>query len=425
MSTFVDRRLNPRDKHIRNRQRLIQRNRNQIKRVIKKIIEDGNVEDIDEGKIKIKVKGVSEPTFHIDPKTGDRKNVFHGNEDFVVGDTLPKPDDDASEGGPRGSRHGRGNDDFEFLLSEKEFVDFLFEELELPHMIKKKMKTLKQVTFQKAGFKNYGTPNQLDIVRSLKNSLGRRIGLKRPTNEQIQDLEALMNHGGSQLSWEEREELYLQIEEMKRRQIAIPWIDPFDVKYRAYVPQPKPITQAVMFCLMDISASMGEREKDIAKRFFILLHLFLKRKYEKIVIVFIAHHSEAMEVDEHEFFHGTETGGTVVSTSLALANKILNERFKKDDWNIYIAQCSDGGNVSDDDVDVNIQMNKLLPQTQYFAYMEISTMTTFNYGITTDLWKCYKLIEEKTEQMCMKLVYDKSGVWNVFRELFAKEAVNG
>ena len=422
MSNFIDRRLNPKDKNIRNRQKFIHRSREHIKKTVKKLIDEGSVKNLDESKIKIKVRGVSEPHFTFNQKTGDRKIVTSGNKKFVVGDTIPKPQEDgAGEGGKAGSREGQGNDDFEFLLTEDEFADFLFEELELPYLIKKQMKTMQQMTFQKAGFKNFGSPNQLDIVRSLKNSLGRRIGLRRPRNEEIEELEEQERQAEMLSDFSEQLRIKGLIEEARRRQVAIPWIDPFDVKYRNFMPQPKPVTQAVMFCLMDVSASMGEREKDTAKRFFLLLHLFLKRKYDKIDIIFISHHSEAKEVDEEEFFHSTETGGTVVSTALGLANKILEERYVKTDWNVYIAQCSDGDNARDDDADVAYYMNKLMPFTQYFAYVEISNLTTFNYGLVTDLWKQYKTLSESFPHLQMKIVYEKNEVWKVFRELFEKE----
>jgi uncharacterized sporulation protein YeaH/YhbH (DUF444 family) len=87
------------------------------------------------------------------------------------------------------------------------------------------------------------------------------------------------------------------------------------------------MTQAVMFCIMDVSGSMDESRKDTAKRFFILLYLFLKRVYDKIEVVFIRHHTAAAEVDEDEFFHSRESGGTVVSSALHLLDKIIDERY--------------------------------------------------------------------------------------------------
>ena len=103
-----------------------------------------------------------------------------------------------------------------------------------------------------------------------------------------------------------------------------------------------------MFCLMDVSGSMDEERKDIAKRFFILLYLFLTRNYERIEVVFIRHHTIAKEVDEDEFFHSRESGGTVVSSALKLMQEIIRERYPLTEWNIYAAQASDGDNWDDD-----------------------------------------------------------------------------
>jgi uncharacterized sporulation protein YeaH/YhbH (DUF444 family) len=97
-----------------------------------------------------------------------------------------------------------------------------------------------------------------------------------------------------------------------------------------------------MFCLMDVSGSMGEREKDLAKRFFMLLHLFLKRRYERLDIVFIRHTHDAQEVDEHTFFYSRQSGGTIVSTALEEMKKIVHDRYATGEWNIYAAQASDG-----------------------------------------------------------------------------------
>ncbi len=164
-----------------------------------------------------------------------------------------------------------------------------------------------------------------------------------------------------------------EIERLKRRQRAIPFIDPIDVRYSRFSPVFVPRAKAVMFCLMDVSASMGEREKELAKRFFILLHLFLKRKYERVDIVFIRHTDEAAEVDEQEFFYGRETGGTVVSSALKEMMAIREARYPVGDWNVYCAQASDGDNSGSDSREcVALLSQAILPLAQYYAYIEIA-----------------------------------------------------
>lgn len=428
MTTIIDRRLNPKDKALRNRQKFIQRSKEQIKEAVKEAIDNGKITDIetDGNKTKIKVKGISEPTFGIDHKTGNKKYVLPGNKEHIVGDKSPKPKEGEGKGGTKGGL-GEGEDDFEFVLNQDEFLDFIFEDLELPHLIKKQLKDMTKVKPKRAGFTNVGNPSQLDVVRSLKNSLGRRIGLGRPNNEEIEELEKQLveaeNNGDNILIIELTE----KIAELKQRQVAIPWLDPFDVRYRNFTPTPQPITQAVMFCVMDVSGSMGQREKDLAKRFFFLLHLFLKRKYNKLDVVFIRHHESASEVDEETFFSSRESGGTVVSTAIKLTDKIIDDRYNLNDWNIYVAQISDGDNYTSDNLDLANAMQDLLPKVQYFAYVEIFNMyKMMHQGSNSDVYDIYLELEKEYTQLKVKHIADVSDIWPVFKKLFSKsEAKNG
>jgi uncharacterized sporulation protein YeaH/YhbH (DUF444 family) len=416
MSTFIDRRLNPRDRSIKNRQKFIQRSREQIKKAVKESIDNGKIADIENGRARVKVKGVSEPTFREDPKSGDKRYVLPGNKDYVVGDKQNKPQGGEGEGGTRGGL-GQGEDDFEFLLSPDEYMDFLFEELELPDLIKKQVADITQTKMKRAGYTNIGNPSQLDVVRSLKNSMGRRIGLRRPTQEEIDELEAQLAAADSD---EERDRITLLLEELRHRMIAVPWLDPFDVRYRNFTPTPVPITRAVMVCILDCSGSMGQHEKDLAKRFYFLLHMFLRRKYQKVEIVFIRHHESAIECDEAEFFGSRESGGTVVSSGLNLAKKIIDERYGSD-WNVYIAQASDGDNFQNDYDDTLKAMDELLPLAQYFAYVEVKGVYGI-FGGGSDLWNTYEALLPNHSNLEMRRVNVVEDVWKVFKKLFSKEA---
>lgn len=420
MSTIIDRRLNPRDKTIKNRQKFIERSHEQIKKSVKDAIDSGNIADIENGKARIRVKGISEPEFTVDPKSGNKKYVLPGNRDHVVGDQQDKSKEESGESGTKGGL-GRSEDEFEFILSQDEFLDFIFEDLELPDLVKKQMKDVTKIQLKRAGYTNTGNPSQLDVVRSLKNSLGRRIGLHRPNNEEIDELE-------QQLKDETDPDIIVELEqrlaELKQKQIAIPWLDPFDVRYRNFVPQPQPMTKAVMFCVMDVSGSMGQREKDLAKRFFFFLHMFLHRKYEKVDVVFIRHHEEASEVDEDTFFHSRESGGTVVSTALQLAKKIIDQRYNINDWNIYIAQASDGDNIEFDAGACRAAMESLLSVAQYVAYLEVQ----HNYGgfdqlVSSEVWKIYRELVKEHSNMQIRKARETKDVWQVFKELFSKERV--
>jgi uncharacterized sporulation protein YeaH/YhbH (DUF444 family) len=417
MSNIIDRRLNPRDKTIKNRQKFIQRSREQIKDAVKDAIDTGNIADIENGKARVKVKGISEPEFTIDPQSGNKKYIMPGNDQFVVGDTQDKPEGGQGQGGTKGGE-GTSEDDFEFVLNQDEFLDFIFEDLELPDLIKKQLKDVTKVKPKRAGHTNVGNPSQLDVVRSLKNSLGRRIGLRRPTDEEIEELERQLR---LELDDDKRIELVTQLQELKRKQVAIPWLDPFDVRYRNFVPTPQPMTKAVMFCIMDVSGSMGQFEKDIAKRFFFFLHMFLKRKYDKVDIVFIRHHESAAEVDEETFFHSRESGGTVVSTALELAKKIIDERYNVNDWNIYMAQSSDGDNIEYDVGACRKGMEALLPLVQYFAYLEVRHQYAYDTMSATEVWAIYRELVKEHSNMQIRKANEKQDVWKVFKELFSKE----
>lgn len=418
---IVDRRLNPRDKTYKNRKRFIDLHKEQVQQSVRKILDDADV-DIGKSKKRIIVNPTSEPTFQNDHKTGNKEYVLPGNKTYSTGDTIPKPPQNGGgKRGREGSPDGEGEDEFAFNLTEDEFIDFLCDELELPNFVKKQLKSVQQHDTINAGFKSEGNPSQLDIVRSMKNSIGRKIGLKRPKDSEIEALKELIAQCGS--DEETRQKLVLQLEEMERRYRAIPWIDPFDIKYRNQVMVPKPHTQAVMFCVMDVSYSMGETEKDIAKRFFMLLNLFLRRKYNNVEVVFISHHSVAREVDEETFFYSRENGGTVVSTALKLCEEIITTRYKPEDWNIYIAQASDGDNTPGDDELTNTIIKRLLKVSQYVAYLEVISEQRqgmpMSYRHESSVWRNYKdILLQGEPKLAMQQVTSKKNVWKVFSNLF-------
>jgi uncharacterized sporulation protein YeaH/YhbH (DUF444 family) len=129
--------------------------------------------------------------------------------------------------------------------------------------------------------------------------------------------------------------------------------------------------QAVMFCLMDVSGSCPSM-KDLAKRFYMLLYVFLTRRYRHVDIVFIRHTDRAEEVDEDTFFHRPASGGTLVSSALQAMHEIVRSRYRPADWNIYAAQASDGDNsISDSEAVSRLLTERILPVSQFFAYLEV------------------------------------------------------
>ena len=170
-----------------------------------------------------------------------------------------------------------------------------------------------------------------------------------------------------------------------------------------------------MFCVMDVSGSMDEQRKDLSKRFFILLYLFLTRNYEKIEVVFIRHHTRADEVDEETFFKSTESGGTVVSSALELMNTIIDQRYDPSVWNIYAAQASDGDNWGDDSPKCRALLAEhILPRMRYFAYIQVALEEQ-------NLWMEYESLAAHFQQFAMKKVTTAAEIYPVFRELFEKQ----
>ena len=233
-----------------------------------------------------------------------------------------------------------------------------------------------------------------------------------------EELDSLMEDDEDNTS--EIREKRQSIHRLRERIASIPWIDPFDLRYNNRVKQPKPTSQAVMFCIMDVSGSMDEQKKDMAKRFFILLYLFLQRNYEKIEVVFIRHHTSAVEVSEEDFFHSRESGGTVVSSALNLMAEIVKKRYAGSEWNIYAAQASDGDNWDSDSANCGrIMEEDLLPYCQYFAYIEITE------GEPQNLWYEYLKVQERNRQFAMQKIRSASDIYPVFRELFKRQPANG
>ncbi len=428
----IDRRLNPSGKSLPNRQRFLRLARDTIKEAVIRSIRDRALGDVGGGEvIKIPMKRVAEPRFHHASQGGDRDQVFPGNKEFVQGDHLPKPKSGEGGGGGEGSPDGEGEDDFQFAISADEYLDILFDELELPDMAKTQLKDAAAMRYQRSGLSPSGSPTNLNLVRTMRHSLARRISLRRPKREVLAEVAARIAEieaaEGDRTAEAEGQliQLRTRLAELESRSKRIGYIDPVDLRYNRFEPKPQPNSQAVMFCLMDVSGSMTEERKDLAKRFFLLLHLFLTRKYEHVDIIFIRHTTEAKEVDEETFFRSRETGGTIVSTALAEMKRVVEDRYPVDEWNIYAAQASDGDNYSSDSAAcIQLLRDEILPICQYFAYIEVldERESEMFHAIAnvSDLWKSYATLSDTAANFAMRRVFSKSDVFPVFHRLFAK-----
>lgn len=415
MSHFVDRRLNGKNKSAVNRQRFIRRFRKQLKNAVENAVKKRSITDIEKSEtVTIPAKDVKEYQFHQGPG-GIIKTILPGNKEYIVGDKIPKPSQGAGGIGDQASNTGEGIDEFIFELSSEEFLDIFFDDLQLPDLIKKQLASTQTVKLVRAGFSTTGIPTNINVIRSLRGATARKIALGSPYLREIEQLKIALEQ--TEKDSDAYQILNEKIQMLTKKLHCIPFIDTFDLRYNNRIKQITPTTQAVMFCIMDVSGSMDKTKKDIAKRFFILLYLFLKRNYSKVNIVFIRHHTTAKEVDEKEFFYSKETGGTVVSSALNLVDTIITERYDPAAWNIYAAQASDGDNWNaDSPICGDIILNKLIKSIQYFAYVEIMPR------LHQSLWEIYAEIGKEHKNFTMETIADYKDIYPVFRDLFKRQA---
>ena len=424
---IVDRRANPQGKSLANRQRFLERVREDVKRAVSDTVARRRIAEVDsDDEIRVRVDGTEEPSFGTTGE-GEHDYVLPGPGTLNRGDKLAKPQ--GGGGGGSGSRAGRGQgeDPFEFVLTREEFLNYFFDELELPHLARTSLSQDKMSKPRRAGYSTHGQPSALDVRRTMRNSLARRIALGRPDEADLDVLRARMaaaTDAGDEAAASAAREAIAQA---VRRMARIAYVDPVDVRYARHVRTPQPATEAAMFCLMDVSGSMTEHMKDLAKRFFMLLHLFLSRRYERVHVVFIRHTERAAEVDEDTFFRSRETGGTLVSSALDVMLEVQEKRFPPARYNLYVAQVSDGDNDGGDRARVaSLMQSRILPIVRYFAYVETSAdRSAFPHAAIrrkTELWDTYEHIAATSEndRLAMRRVSDGAGVWGVLAELFAK-----
>jgi uncharacterized sporulation protein YeaH/YhbH (DUF444 family) len=421
LQQIIDRRLAGKNKSIGNRERFLRRHHAQVRDAVRRAVDGRGIRDMERGEdIRIPKKDISEPVFGHGPG-GTREMVHPGNQEYVAGDQIERPKGGGGKGSGKGEAgdSGEGEDDFVFHLTKEEFMQIFFDDLALPRMTQTQLAETPEWKSHRAGFVSDGTPSNLSVVRSMRGAIGRRLAIGAVSRSELRELEeqleAVLAEPASALRDAQRDELQLKIDVLRNRLERIPYLDPIDLRFRSRVRVPVPTTKAVMFCLMDVSGSMDEARKELSKRFFILLYLFLTRHYDKIDLVFIRHHTQAQEVSEEDFFHARETGGTVVSSALVLMDEIIKARYSPSEWNIYGAQASDGDNWHHDSGRCReLLTENLLPVCRYFAYVQVAEEEQ-------NLWEEYTRVQQSHPAFAMRKVTQASQIYPVFRELFKKE----
>jgi uncharacterized sporulation protein YeaH/YhbH (DUF444 family) len=417
MSYVLDRRLNSKNKSAVNRQRFLRRYRGHIEEAVRDAVNKRSIQDMERGEqVTIPGKDISEPVFH-HGQGGDRSVVHPGNKEFVTGDRFQRPKGGGGSGNGEASNSGEGNDDFVFELSRAEFLDVMFADLELPNLVKQHLKGSDSFKYVHAGYTSDGVPAKLAIGRSLMSSKARRIALSGASRRRRRECEAEQAAAAADGNQIRQRALQNEIDELTRKINRVPFLETCDLRYNLHIKQPVPTSRAVMFCLMDVSGSMDQHIKELAKRYFLLLYLFLEKNYERTEVVFIRHHTTAKEVDEEEFFYSRESGGTVVSSALKLAAEITEARYPNDEWNIYMAQASDGDNWGDDSPLCRALLEeRILPLVQYFSYVEITRRDH------QALWHEYaKLAEQFPDTFAQRQIAEATDIYPTFRDLFKKK----
>jgi uncharacterized sporulation protein YeaH/YhbH (DUF444 family) len=419
-SVIVDRRTQ-KGKSTANRQRVLKRLEGALKAQVDKLVARHKLQDTNQAaEVTIERKDVAEPRLILDPGSGASSRVVPGNDRYRVGDKIPaSPSQGEGDGQGDGAGEGESADEdtFRFVLSREEYLSLLFDELELPALVKKELLEIDETKFRRGGVVRYGNPSTVCAMRTFKASIGRRIAAEAQQAEAVAAAEAELDaarHLGEpvRLLAAQRE-----LQEIRDHSAEIPFLDPVDLRHRSLIEVQSPCTAAVMFCLMDVSSSMDENRKDLAKRFFTLLYLFLTRKYKKVDLVFIRHTDVAQEVDEDTFFNGTQAGSTKVLSALAKMNEIVAARYPASSYNIFGAQASDGDSFGGDSTESSAYLrSQLLPLARYFVYAEVGDGPM--QGATT-LWSAYQSI--KSDRFNMGSVRARNEVYPALAKLFQKE----
>lgn len=427
--SIIDRRKTAGNKNLPNEQRLKKRKKAEISKKMDDIFKDRSIKDTSGKNITIP-NGTDEPDFIFDKNTGTYDYVLPGNKEYITGDTIKKPKEGGGSGSGKGSGNGSDGEDSFLWITPEEYLEYIFEGLELPNLEKESEKAAVRFERHRAGYSTTGSICQLDIEKTFQNSLGRRIALlfplKRKLKEAEEELLCRINYPitckneQDQNDWNKRtEELKLEIESLKKRISCISYLDDIDTCYRRYENVPKPSSQAVCFFNLDVSGSMGEHEKDIAKRFYFLLYIFLKKIYKKVDIVFITHTEEAKERTEYDFFHSRENGGTLFSPSIQLVTDIIAERYPIDEWNVYVVSSSDGDSPGGDNDRTKKLLQTLIPNCQYYIYLQ--TLRYAHSRSETQSTVMWNELEKEFKNFMQKRIFDHESVVKIFKEIFSKK----
>ncbi|PYG88447.1 hypothetical protein LY28_01296 [Ruminiclostridium sufflavum DSM 19573] len=296
-------------------------------------------------KIKIPIKGIKEYQF-IYGKS--KPGIGVGNGEEKRGDKFSG--EEQSNSGKDKAGNQEGEEIYETEITIEEVVRYLFDDLELPDIDKKQLSQLEEKSYRKLGYQNRGIPPKLAKKRSVVEKIKRKQSFKRAIAEksQAQPEDISSDNENRRFPFVEEDLRYYRIKEENKRDY-----------------------NAVVLCIMDVSGSMDQTKKYLARSFYFLLYQFLQLKYSNVDVVFIAHTTTAKEVNEKEFFHRGESGGTYISSGYEKALEIISQRYSPANWNVYAFHCSDGDNWSEDNKKAIESAKRLCEVCNLFGYGEI------------------------------------------------------
>lgn len=421
---FVDRRKTTGNKSAPNREALLRRIKMAIKGANPSKLGQSVTDDAADAVNPVRVASdtLHEPRFMYESGTGDNEFVLVGNEEFERGDRIPLNGGGSGNGSGKGAGDsGSGEDDFVVNITSEEFMNIFFEDCELPNLEETNERVLPETEPKHAGFSRDGTPASLRVVRSFKQAMPRRKIMSKGHNQRLlslmEELDAILQEEDSDEKTAKVAELKAQIEEVSRVISAIPFFEKMDLRYAKTEQQLVRSVDAVLIIIMDISGSMSQYEKTIARKFFALQYAFIRRKYPSIDVIFIAHTETAMEMDEDEFFSTRIMGGTVVSSSYDLALEIINKRYDPSLTNIYISQASDGDNYDSDNAYAKETLfKKLIPKVRHMSYANVGRPITYSVRTFLDV---AKEVAKDTKKLSVVEIKTEAEVFPKFRSIYS------
>jgi sporulation protein YhbH len=365
------------------------RHRQKVRQSIRENIADIVAEESIIGKdgeriIKVPIRGIKEYRFVYGENA---PGVGQGDENTQPGQVVGRGQPQQGDGQPDKAGDKAGVDYYETDVTLDELVEIMFEDLELPDLERKRMREIPaHRTAKRKGYRAAGLRIRLDKKRTVKEKVRRRLATRHQSDHFAEDRERFPFHDQ-------------------------------DLTYRHMVPDLKQESNAVVICIMDTSGSMDTMKKYLARSFFFLLFQFLRTKYRNVELVFIAHHTEAREVTEEEFFHKGESGGTFISSGYQKALEIVEARYHPSVWNIYAFHCSDGDNF-DSDNPVALRLAKELADVcNLFGYGEIKPLGSRYYE--SSMLNVFRRLDADNFQTV--LIERKEDIWPSFKTFLGKD----